>query len=915
MIGTRLGHYEITARLGAGGMGEVYQAVDVKLGRSVAIKVLPAAFVSDAERLSRFRREAQVLASLNHSNIAQIYGLEDSGGAQCIVMELVDGETLQSVIRKGLIPVDDALAIAKQIVEALEAAHDKGIVHRDLKPGNVMLTANGNAKVLDFGLAKPSESNASDATLSNSPTMGSLATGVFGTSQGVILGTAAYMSPEQARGKLVDKRSDIWAFGAVLYEMLTGRRAFPGDDLTDTLASVVKLDPDWNALGTDVPLRVTQVLRMCLRKDPRQRLQSMGDVRLALEGAFDTPLPQAAASGSASKLRWPLAVAVGGLAGALLSAAALWTWIASHKPAAPPVAQVSVMAPANRPISVGGYPTRSLAISPDASHVVYVATNLDAPSNRPGGRTQLELRSMETLEVLDLPGTTGARQPFFSPDGQWVAFFTASELKKVSLAGGNPVTLVPGINGAGSAFGVWNTDDTIIFGTLATGLRRVSSEGGEVTDLTRPEKAQDEIYHINPALVPSGLAVLFSIRYRDPTKNRIDAVMLDSGKRQVVLENARTPLVLSSGHLLFQRDEGVLIAPFDVDRLAVTGPAIPIRNDVRRDDLSSPYALAELAVSTNGTLVYLPAVDTSTVLGLVSRQGMFEPLGPSPDNLRQPHLSPDGNSVAYIVAHGSDSTVRIYDRIRGSTTSLTRQGTDDGLAWRDNRSLAVASRAKSAIFLHSLDGGDPRLLVSLPEGATALRNMSWSSDGTRLAYTVQTGLLHDIWVLTMGDKPTAAPLLQSPTSEYGPKFSPDGNWLAYSSNESGRYEIYVRRYPDGPTYTVSTSGGNGPVWKPDGRELYFQTEIGGVAKMMTVPVTYGGTSLRLGVPQPLFDLRITSPTGEVERYAGSVNFGPNYDVLPDGRFLMHRGPDASGARELILVQNWFEELKRLAAVK
>ncbi|MEQ1760599.1 MAG: protein kinase [Vicinamibacterales bacterium] len=912
--GTRLGPYEVVAQIGVGGMGEVYRATDTKLKRQVAIKVLPQSLATDAERLARFQREAEVLASLNHPNIAHIYGLEDADGTKALVMELVEGPTLDDRIAQGAIPVDEALPIAKQIAEALEAAHEQGIIHRDLKPANIKVRADGTVKVLDFGLAKAMEPPGTmSPSVSQAPT---ITTPAMMTGVGMILGTAAYMSPEQARGRAVDKRADIWAFGAVLFEMLTGQRAFGGDDVSEVLSRVLQREPEWTTLPSGLSPTLIVYLKRCLHRDLKQRIGDIHDVRLALEGAFETAAPQTAtqaAPAPASKLPWAVAA---GLA-VLLVVASGALWRATQPTAAAATTRVSITVPANRPVSLEGYPKRSLAISPDGTQVVYVSTNLDAPANRPGGPGQLQLRSLASLAVRDLPGTTGANQPFFSPDGQWVAFFTSTgELKKISLAGGDPVTLAQKINGSGVSFGVWTEDNNIILGkNSVSGLLRVSAEGGEPTDLTTFD-AGDELAHTFPTLVPSSRAVLFTVRTTG-NAHRIESVMPDSGTRSVVLENARVPVVLSSGHLLFQRDETVLIAPFDATRLSVTGPAVPLIDRIRSDSLVSPYPAAELAVSRNGTLAYLPAADTAGALDLVGRNGAFQRLGPPPNNFARPRVSPDGRAIAYMVANGQDSEVYLYDVLRGSTTKVTQDSRDDGFAWHpDGRSLAISSTRKDAagIFLKSLGGGE-RLLVPLPAGVSSIRNFSWAPDGTQLAYTVQTALQHDIWVLTMSETPTSQAFLKSAASEHSPTFSPDGRWLAYVSDESGRTEVYVQKYPQGERLAVSIDGGVDPVWRRDGKELYFQGQVDGVPKMIAVTVTPDGASLRLAKPVPLFGLRVTGPTGVVEQYARGGNGGAGYDVLPDGRFVMNRRPDPTGTREIVVVQNFFEELKRLVPTK
>jgi hypothetical protein len=570
--------------------------------------------------------------------------------------------------------------------------------------------ADGMVKILDFGLAKAMEpATGSSPSLSMSPTITTPAM----TQAGMILGTAAYMSPEQARGKNVDKRADIWAFGAVLFEMLAARRPFDGEDVTEVLGAVVRLEPQWDALPSSLPGRVNQVIRACLRKDPKQRAHDIADIRLALEGAFETAAPQA------------------------------------------------------------------------------------------------------------------------------------------------------------------------------------------------------------PALVPSGRAVLFTVRYAKSVNLRIDAVMIGTGERRMVVENAYAPVVLSNGHLLFQRDDAILIAPFDATRLAVTGPAIPLIDEVRRDTPLSPYPAAELAVSRTGTLAYVSAAGTASALGLVQPDGTFKRIEMLSNNFTLPRVSPDGHALAFIAARGQVRDVYVYDFRRGGTTRLTQDEYVYSSAWHDNRSLAISSRRQdgAGIFLKSVDGGGERALVPLPPGVTVLRNGSWSRDGTRMAYTVQTGLKHDIWVLTMGEKPTTQLFLTGAPSRYSPAFSPDGRWLAYASDESGRFEVYIRRYPQGDWLPVSTSGGDGPVWRRDGKELFFQGTDAGVPKLMAVSVTPEGASLRLSKPVPLLNLRVPGPTGVFEEYAGSGNFGAGYDILQDGSFVMVRGADPTGTREVVLVQHWFEELKRKVPVK
>ena len=900
MIGTKLGHFLVTAHLGSGGMGDVYQATDSRLGRNVAIKLLPAAFASDPERLSRFRREAQLLASLNHPNIAHIYGLEESGDTRCIVMELIEGETLQARLNRAPVPVDEALAIAKQIAEALEAAHEKGVIHRDLKPGNVMLTADGRVKVLDFGLAKAYDTNPTSALSANSPTMASQAA----TNAGVILGTAAYMSPEQARGKTVDRRADIWAFGVVLFEMLTGQRAFPGDDLTDTLATVVKLDPKWDAMGPDVSSRVRQVLRLCLQKDPRQRAHCIADVRLALDGAFETVAPQAVAApapGPDRRRRTALMAATAALAGA--SVVALLAW-AIPRQAPLPVQRVSVVVPAANPIVGGGFPGIWLAISPDGQQLAYTGQNPEIlPSRR-----QLFIRSLHDLKVRSLPGTAGAVNPFFSPDGQWVAFFTnTGELKKVSLSGGNPLTLLDKINGGQWAFGAWVDSGTIVFAAISgkDGLQRISSDGGAPQKLTSLDPAKGESAHSLPQLLPGTGTVLFSVVYSSLSAPRTEVVILETGERRLVLENARAARYLTSGHLLFMRGNVLLVAPFDPKKLALLGPAVPLVDEIRREGAGVP----QLAVSPGGTLAYVPAVeDALLTLGNVGRDGMFQAFAGVPANrLSRPAVSPTGQYIAFLIQEGPEGRIQIYDVRRGTTAKLTQEGSDALIAWHPNgREIAVASRRQTTfgIFLKNLNGPE-RLLVT-GEPGTNIRPGAWSPDGKLLAYAVQKGSNHDIWIVGEDGKSPHA-FLSTPAAEYNPMFSPDGKWLAYISDKSGRNEVYVKAYPEGDEIPVSAGGATGPVWRHDQKGIFYTSSVDGVPRLFEVSVTPEGQSLRLGDPVKVLDLRVPGASGVMEQYVASNNGGNGYDILPDGRFVMIRGADVRG-REIVVVQNWFGEL-------
>jgi serine/threonine-protein kinase len=730
------------------------------------------------------------------------------------------------------------------------------------------------------------------------------------------------MAPEQLEGRDADARTDIFAFGAVVYEMVTGKKAFEGKSQASLIGAIMTSQPPpIAALQPMTPPALDHIVRTCLAKDPDERWQTAGDIERQLKFIVDgrsqvgavVPAP---APARRRHVRTLVAAAAGCAVGAIAAALVLWGW-ARGAAIAPEPQRVSVVVPSTQPLAFSWQPGSSLAISPDGKQLAYVGTDLAAP---PGpGRDRLYVRSLDGLAVRELSGTANARQPFFSPDGRWLAFFTTTgELRKVALAGGSPLTLLEKLNGSMWGFGTWTDDDVIVFGAPGGGgLWRIPADGGSAQPLTMIDASQGESSHWQPELVAGTRAVLFWVNFTALRDQRVDAVMLDSGERRVLVENAYGPHYLSSGHLLFQRDEAILVAPFDPARLVLTGPAVPLLDEIRRDAPASQGNVAQLAVSRSGTLAYVPAVNTASALGAVSRDGTFEPLGAPPARFDRVQASPDGRYVALTVGRVQQQEVHVHDVMRGTTSRLTRQGSDEAAAWHpNNQALAVFSRTQDArgLFLKDLNGGE-RLLVPA-EGSTQLRDASWSPDGRLLTYTVQTGNEHDIWVLTMGDKPIAQPLVSSPAREHSPRFSPNGAWLAYVSDESGREEVHVRRYPQGERFQVSTAGGVGPVWNPNGREIFFQGPHEGSQKLMVVSVTADGDSLRLGAPMPLFDMRVRGSTGVMEQYATTSNGGRRYDIFPDGkRFVMIRQPDSQEAREVVLVQNWLAELARLAPVR
>jgi serine/threonine protein kinase/Tol biopolymer transport system component len=888
--GSHVGPYEILSAIGAGGMGEVYRARDAKLGRDVAIKILPEAFARDAERMARFQREAKVLASLNHPNIASIYGLEDSGATHALVMELIEGPTLADLIKSGPIPIDEALRIAKQITEALEYAHERGIVHRDLKPANVKVTNDDAVKVLDFGLAKAIEGDAASIDIATSPTMSRMA-----TLAGVLLGTAAYMSPEQAKGKSVDRRADIWAFGCVLYEMLAGKMAFRGESVTDTLAAVIKEEPDWSQLPAMTPIRVRVLLQRCLQKDPRQRLRDIGDARISLdEVPAGAPDPSPAGTAGISALVWRRALIVGSgtlLLGATVGSVA--TWVLKPSPSEPPqsITRMVIDLPAGQQLSsLDRGP--AVAISPDGTQLAYVATQ--------GGTQQIYLRAMDRLDAKPIPGTEGAIQPFFSPDSQWMGFFDGGKLMKIPVTGGVPLTLCNAVALYGAS---WSDRGVIGFvPSLTSTLQEVSDAGGAPQPLTRFEKGENS--HRWPEFLPGGTAVLFgaSTISSSWTNAEVAVQTVGTGERSNLAQGGFSPHYAPSGHLIYAQGGRLMGVPFDTQRLAVTGAAVPVVEDVLQ---FTNTGAAQYSSSTAGTLVYVPggAQSAQRRLVWVGRNGVEQALPSSPRAYRYPRLSPDGRRVALGI-EGSEIDIWVYDLARDALTRLTFQGGFNLLgAWApDGKRIAFGSTKEGPqnLFWQMADGsGEMERLGSSEYAQTPI---SWSPDGQLLAF-VETNPTtgYDIWVLRMSDH-RAEPFLRTPFAESSPRFSPDGRWLAYVSDESGRFEIYVRPYPGpGGKWQVSTEGGTEPVWNRNGRELFYRNGD----KMMAADISTE-SGFAAGKPRMLFQ----------GKYVPTPATSANYDVSPDGqRFLMLKPSEQEAApTQIDVVLNWFEELKRRVPV-
>jgi serine/threonine-protein kinase len=901
--GTKLGPYEVREQVGAGGMGEVYLAQDTKLKRDVAIKMLPEQFAQDPDRLARFRREAQVLASLNHPNIAAIYGLEESGSQPCLVMEYVPGETLRDrIVRDGPVPMEEALGIASQICEALEHAHEKSIIHRDLKPANVKLTPEGKVKVLDFGLAKafaPDASSGQGPYLdSNSPTV---APGASPTLPGVILGTAAYMSPEQAKGKAVDRRSDIWALGCVLYELITGKPAFDGETVTEVLGSVLKAEPDWAALPKGTPPTILTLLRRCLTKDAANRSRDAGELRLQIQDARFASAPSTSTvmgpAPAATRRRWLM---LGALACVLVAAiAGMAVWSLRPAASARPVERVTSALPPSMTIVPGN--AGLLALSRDGSRLAYVAVG-------PGSPSELYLRAMDAPEAIRLAGTEAAQDPFFSPDGQWVGFFPAGPgvLKKISVSGGTPLTLC--VVSANSRGGAWGLDDTIIFGTQATGgLFKVSAAGGQPEPLTT--LLPGETSHRWPQFLPDGKTILFTVGTSgNYDEAQIAVQRLDSREHKIVVRGGTSGRYIPSGQLVYYRAGTLMAVPFDTDTLEVKGSAAPVIEGVLGNPL---YGTAQFTFSYSGSLAYLPGSSQFVTQSMVwvNRQGVATPLPAPPRSYRAPRISPDGRQIA--VGIGND--VWIYEIARDTLTRLTFEKSNAGTAanWTpDSKRIVFPSDRAGPVnlFWKPVDGSGPE--ERLTTSSNLQRASSFSPDGRFHVFTeVDPKAASDLWILPMDGDRKPRVFLQTPAAESSGQFSPDGRWIAYVSNESGRPEVYVRPFPGpGGKWQISSEGGTELAWNPKGKELFYRT---GAQKEEMMVVDYQTEpTFSAGKPRLLFEGNYVANA--------PTSGGAFYSVSPDGqRFLMTQVPEQqqSSLTQVNMVLNWFEEVKQKVPVK
>jgi Tol biopolymer transport system component/predicted Ser/Thr protein kinase len=867
-LGTRLGPYEILMAIGAGGMGEVYRAKDAKLGREVAIKILPEAFATDPERLARFEREAKVLAALNHPNIAQIYGVEE----HALVMELVEGETL-----KGPLPIQTALGYAKQIADALEAAHEKGIVHRDLKPANIKITPAGVVKVLDFGLATAVEDPAPSTDPPNSPTLT-----MRGTRVGVILGTAAYMAPEQARGHAADRRADVWGFGVVLYEMLSGKAAFAGDSVTDILAAVVKLEPDWSALPASTPPAMAKLVRRCITKDRKQRLQAIGEARIAIDDymAGGKELQPQAKAGPTTRPPWLVAT------GVLLLATIVLAYVAyrQHFAEETRVLRFSVLPPDKATVDFQ-------VLSPDGRSLLLVATQ--------EGMSELWVRDLDSMAPRRLPGTDGASYPFWSPDSRKIGFFQSGKLKNIDVAGGPAITLADAASGRG---GSWNRNGVIIFTpAVSQSIYRVPDAGGTVTAVTTVDRASGENTHRTPWFLPDGHHFFYTARNDDAEKNAVYVGDLDSKDRKRVLHASSNAMYGPPGYLLFLREQTLMAQPFDASSMTTKGDAIPIAEGVRHETLN---LVGRFSVSQNGVLAYSSGASSAPVdaaqLTWFDRTGKVTGRVGLPGVIYWPAISPDGRTIALdrVAAHNGMVDIWLYDLARGTESRFTFNAHSNSYpVWSPDGSH-VAFRSPRNLYQKAISGSAQEEVLDQPS-AENVRITDWSRDGRYIieqAFDPKTNF--DIWVLPLFGARKAFPYLHMDFNESYGKLSPNGKWLAYQSDETKRAEIYVQSFPNpGGKMQVSTNGGTRPVWSRDGKELFF---IDSGRKMMAAEVK-SGVQFEAGVPKPLFDTRLQQ---------GLQQGITRFDVSKDGRFLIPTALEEGANVPVSVVENWTAGLKK-----
>jgi Tol biopolymer transport system component len=901
--GTSVGPYRILASLGAGGMGEVYRAEHVRLGREVAVKVLHELTSDSPEYRSRFEREARVLASLNHPNIATLHGLEEVGDSTLLEMELVPGETLAERIDRGPMQPGDTLPIFKQIALALEAAHERGIIHRDLKPSNVKVTPEGRVKILDFGLAKAFESDRPESS-SNAAMFTTT------TQRGLILGTAAYMSPEHVRGKVLDRRTDIWAFGCMFFEALSGKPPFASETVSDTLAAVLREEPDWRSL-THAPVAVQRLIKRCLKKDPTTRLHDIADAGLEIEDALaeSTPLVLPLPGRDPWRVSRKRALVAGGAglaAAAAVIAAGIWLAGRAGTQSAETLTRLAVPIPGSQQVERAG--VAPLTISPDGTRLVYVAVERE-------GRTQLFMRPLDQFEPTALAGTEGGSAPFFSPDGRWIGFYANGALQRVSVDGGAALKIcdAPAVWSAS-----WGGDDTIVFATSTSpgGVWRVSAAGGAPERLTTVDAAANEIQHAYPQWLPNG-NVLFGII----TDRGWHLASLTLGTKQVTAfgqpgSGGAGARYVNNSHVVYASAGGLVAVPFDPVR-GLVGSPVPL---LERPEID-PSGSAAFAVSASGRLVYIPRATALPMraLVMVDRSGRATALSEIRAAYAHPRLSPDGRRLVVSIESDTGSDIWLYDLERGNRTRVISGGVNLYPIWApDGQHITFQSARSGTVTLYSrnADGsGEPeplfrassdqsglsRSLAGLLPGSVPVFTpsyphlpMSWSPEGTNLAFDERKpNAERDIWVLTRGGDP--APFLMTSFDEWAPVFSPDGKWLAYVSDESGQSEVFVQPYPGpGPKWLISNGGGTEPVWSQDGRELYFRHQD----QLLAVAVT-PGAEFRSSRQQLVFESRYETIDG-----------ARNYDVSRDGKsFVVIRSEGITESDQFNVVLNWFAELR------
>ncbi len=908
--GDKVGHFEIEGPLGAGGMGEVYRARDTELDRNVALKILPEVFADDPQRLMRFEREAKTLAALNHPNIAQIYGVERSASMHALVMELVDGVTIDRTIGSPM-PVADALAVARQMAEALEFAHERGIIHRDLKPTNVMLTSDGSVKVLDFGLAKALEAPGAGprTDVLNAPTITSPAF----TNIGVILGTAAYMAPEQAKGKPVDRRADIWTFGIVLFEMLSGRQAFRGETVTETIAQVITQPPDWTSLPTSTPAGVRRLLRRCLEKEPRSRFQSAGDLRVEIEELLAAPSPADAVpahaivapqSGWRRYLPW-------GISALLLIALAGTAWRAwTLRTTEPAPLRLEVRLTGSELVNDNAEDGALVGLSPDGQMLAYRGTTQ-------AGR-QLYLRRLDSLDATPLVGTQGATVHAFSPDGKWIAFSSVGSIKKVAVAGGAAFTIAESTAARGLT---WGTGDTIVYTpNIATGLFRVSAAGGTPVELTVP--VERERSHRWPWLLPDGKTAIFVCQLRDGAYDdgTIEAIRIDQAKpqRKVLIRGGTFPRFLATGHLVFTRGGTLFAVPFDPQRLEVKGEPQPVLTGVLSHSgagSASGNGAAQIAFSNSGTAAYLSGGmrENPSRIVITDRSGKAMQMTTERGVFRSPRFSPDGKEIAFQAGFGTSTVdnIHVWNLERNTIRKVTFEKSVSGFpVWsRDGRRIAYFSdreRGITNIYITRSDGaGEPEAVTP---AATIRVPLSFSPDSAELVFMELAPKGFDLMVLSLADK-KRKPFLTTPAQEMLGMFSPDGKWLVYESDESGAPEVYARPYPGpGGKWQLSSGGGAAPVWTKGGSEVVYVAGVPPKRRIMSVEISAKDGVIQQGAPKLVFETPLS-------RFTEATLM----DVSPDGsRFALVRDDEEAGPTSMThvtLILNFFSDVRRAFAQK